>query len=52
MVKDIGTFILAFFGVGSAFLMGAQIGFHGIAMAFGLSIVAAAHGLGAIRVRR
>lgn len=28
--------------------MGDQIGFHGIAMAFGLSIVAAAYGLGAI----
>lgn len=37
-----------FFGVGSAVLMGDQIGFHGIAMAFGLSIVAAAYGLGAI----
>lgn len=48
LVKVIGTFILAFFGVGSAVMMGAQIGFHGIAMAFGLSIVAAAHELGAI----
>lgn len=37
-----------FFGVGSAVLMGDQIGFHGIAMAFGLSIVAAAYGLSAI----
>lgn len=44
----IGTFILVFFGCGSAVLMGGQIGFHGIAMAFGLSIVAAAYGLGAI----
>lgn len=44
----IGTFILVFFGVGSAVLMGDQIGFHGIAMAFGLSIVAAAYGIGAI----
>lgn len=44
----IGTFILVFFGVGSAVLMGAHIGFHGIAMAFGLAIVAAAYGLGAI----
>ena len=33
----IGTFILVFFGVGSAVLMGAEIGFHGIALAFGLS---------------
>lgn len=44
----IGTFILVFFGVGSAVLMGEQIGFPGIAMAFGLSIVAAAYGIGAI----
>lgn len=44
----IGTFILVFFGCGSAVLMGEQIGMHGIAMAFGLAIVAAAYGLGAI----
>lgn len=44
----IGTFILVSFGVGSAVLMGAHIGFHGIAMAFGLSIVAAAYGIGQI----
>ena len=48
VAEAIGTFILVFFGVGSAVLMGQQIGFHGIAMAFGLSIVAAAYGLGAI----
>lgn len=41
-----GTFILVFFGCGAAVLMGGQIGFHGIAVAFGLSIVAAAYGLG------
>lgn len=48
MAEFIGTFILVFFGVGSAVLMGAQIGFHGIAVAFGLSIVAAAYGFGVI----
>ena len=48
VAEFIGTFILVFFGVGSAVLMGAHIGFHGIAMAFGLSIVAAAYGIGAI----
>ena len=48
IAEFIGTFILVFFGVGSAVLMGDLIGFHGIAMAFGLSIVAAAYGLGAI----
>lgn len=44
----LGTFILVFFGVGSAVLMGEKIGMHGISLAFGLSIVAAAYGLGAI----
>jgi len=44
----IGTFILVFFGVGSAVLMGDEIGMHGIAAAFGLSIIAAAYGIGAI----
>ncbi|MFV0408276.1 MAG: aquaporin [Paracoccus sp. (in: a-proteobacteria)] len=44
----IGTFILVFFGCGSAVLMGEFIGFAGIAFAFGLSIVAAAYGLGAM----
>lgn len=44
----LGTFILVFFGCGSAVLMGEQIGMHGIAIAFGLAIVAAAYGLGAI----
>ena len=48
VAEAIGTFILVFFGVGSAVLMGEQIGMHGIALAFGLSIVAAAYGLGAI----
>lgn len=44
----LGTFILVFFGCGSAVLMGPQIGMLGIALAFGLAIVAAAYGLGAI----
>lgn len=48
IAEALGTFILVFFGVGSAVLMGAHIGMHGIAIAFGLSIVAAAYGLGAI----
>ena len=48
IAETLGTFILVFFGVGSAVLMGEQIGMHGIAIAFGLSIVAAAYGLGAI----
>lgn len=36
------------FGCGTAVLMGAQVGMLGIALAFGLAIVAAAYGLGAI----
>lgn len=48
IAEALGTFVLVFFGVGSAVLMGSHIGLHGIAMAFGLSIVAAAYGLGAI----
>lgn len=48
LAEVLGTFILVFFGVGSAVLMGPQIGMAGIATAFGLSIVAAAYGLGGI----
>lgn len=48
IAEALGTFILVFFGCGSAVLMGAQIGFLGISLAFGLSIVAAAYSLGAI----
>jgi len=43
-----GTFILVFFGCGSAVLMGDQIGMLGISLAFGLSIVAAAYSIGSI----
>ncbi len=48
IAEVLGTFILVFFGCGSAVLMGAQIGMLGISLAFGISIVAAAYGLGAI----
>jgi aquaporin Z len=47
IAEVIGTFILVFFGVGSA-VLGHEIGHFGISMAFGLSIVAAAYGIGAI----
>ncbi|MEL6167561.1 MAG: aquaporin [Pseudomonadota bacterium] len=43
-----GTFILVFFGCGSAVLMGDQIGMLGISLAFGLSIVAAAYAIGPV----
>ena len=48
IAEVLGTLILVLFGCGSAVLMGAQIGMLGISLAFGLSIVAAAYGLGAI----
>lgn len=48
LAECLGTFSLVFFGVGTAVLMGAQVGMLGIAIAFGLSIVAATYGLGAI----
>jgi aquaporin Z len=47
--EALGTAILVLFGCGSAVLMGADnIGLTGISLAFGLAIVAAAYGLGAI----
>ena len=48
LAEVLGTMILVLFGCGSAVLMGAQIGMLGISLAFGLAIVAAAYGLGAI----
>jgi len=44
----IGTFILVFFGCGSAVFMGEHIGMTGISFAFGISIIAAAYSLGAV----
>jgi len=46
--EGVGTFILVFFGCGSAVFMGAEIGMLGISLAFGLSIVAAAYSIGHI----
>ena len=44
----IGTFILVFFACGTAAFAGAQVGVLGIALAFGLALIAAAYGIGAI----
>jgi aquaporin Z len=44
----LGTAILVLFGCGAAVIAGPLIGFTGISLAFGLAIVAAAYGLGAI----
>ncbi|RID91331.1 aquaporin [Gemmobacter lutimaris] len=48
VAEAFGTMVLVLFGCGSAVLMGDHIGMMGIALAFGLSIVAAAYGIGAI----
>lgn len=52
IAEVIGTFILVFFGCGAAVIAGADgttgIGLAGISLAFGLSIVAAAYGIGQI----
>lgn len=48
IAEALGTAILVLFGCGAAVLMGADIGMTGISLAFGLAIVAAAYGLGAI----
>ncbi|MGQ0566380.1 MAG: aquaporin [Gemmobacter sp.] len=48
VAEFLGTLILVLFGCGSTVLMGPEIGMLGISLAFGLAIVAAAYGLGAI----
>jgi aquaporin Z len=44
----VGTFVLVFGGVGSAVLAGSHIGFTGVALAFGLSLLAMAYAIGPI----
>jgi aquaporin Z len=44
----IGTFVLVFGGCGSAVLAGDKIGFLGIALAFGLSLLAMVYAVGPI----
>lgn len=44
----IGTFILVFFGCGAAVIAGAEIGVLGISFAFGLALIGAAYGIGAV----
>lgn len=44
----IGTFVLVLFGCGSAATAGGELGFLGIAFAFGLSIVAMAYAIGPV----
>jgi aquaporin Z len=44
----VGTFFLVFFGVGTAVVAGDKVGIVGIALAFGLALIAAAYGIGPI----
>jgi aquaporin Z len=44
----VGTFFLVFFGVGTAVVAGDKVGIVGIALAFGLGLVAAAYAIGPI----
>lgn len=44
----LGTFVLVFGGVGTAVLAGSHVGFHGIALAFGLTVVVGAYAFGPV----
>ena len=46
VAEMIGTMVLVLMGCGSAVIAGAEIGFLGIAFAFGLSVVAMAYAIG------
>ncbi len=48
VAEFIGTFMLVLFACGTAVIAGPQVGVLGIALAFGLALVAAAYGIGAI----
>jgi aquaporin Z len=48
LAELVGTFILVFFGVGTAVIAGDKVGLLGIAFAFGLSLIGAAYGIGPI----
>ncbi|GFH42613.1 aquaporin [Lactococcus hodotermopsidis] len=48
LAEVIGTFVLVFIGTSSAVIAGEQIGHLGIALAFGLTIVAAAYSIGTV----
>ena len=46
--ESIGTFVLVLGGCGTAIFAGGNVGYLGVALAFGLTIVAAAYGIGHI----
>ena len=48
IAEGVGTFVLVFGGCGSAVLAGSKIGFLGVSLAFGLSLLAMAYAIGPI----
>ncbi len=48
LAELLGTFALVFIGCGSAVIAGSYIGFHGIAVAFGLTVLAMVYTIGPI----
>jgi aquaporin Z len=48
LAELLGTFVLVFFGTGSAVVAGTYIGFLGIALAFGLSVLVMVYAIGPI----
>lgn len=48
LAELVGTFILVFFGCGTAVVAGQKVGVVGIAFAFGFALIAAAYGIGPI----
>jgi aquaporin Z len=48
IAECVGTFVLVFGGCGSAVLAGSKIGFLGVSLAFGLSLLAMAYAIGPI----
>src|SRR2546423_4992570 len=48
LAEFVGTFVLVFGGVGSAVLAGDKIGFLGVSIAFGLTLLTMAYAIGSI----
>jgi len=48
LAELVGTFILVFFGCGTAVVAGDKVGILGIAFAFGLALIGAAYGIGSV----
>ena len=51
LAELLGTFVLVFIGTGSAVVAGTYIGFLGIALAFGLSVLVMVYAIGPISGR-